>query len=68
VAQNPVSSADARAWMIEHFQIPPQAKITYWFASGNPVQVASITWELGVETHTRSYDFRSQAIVLQIDL
>jgi hypothetical protein len=71
-AQNPVTQADARTWMIEHFQIPAKAEITYFFASGNPVTSACISWKIGsgpsVEMHTRTYDFRTQSITFQIDL
>lgn len=63
-----VSQADSKAWMIQHFNIPAAAEITYFFSSGDPAKVASISWRIDNASHTRSYDFRTQAVTLQIDL
>lgn len=71
-AQSPISNDDAKAWMIQHFNIPADAKITYWFATGNPVESAAINWQIGTgskaEYHTRAYDFRTQSVIQQSDL
>lgn len=72
LAQSPVSGDEAKAWMIQHFNIPADAKITYWFVTGNPVKSCAINWQIGsgskAEFHTRSYDFRTQTVTSQMDL
>ena len=70
-AQSPVTQDDAKAWMIQHFNIPADAKITAFFATGSPVRGASITWEIDQGSqwtiHIRNYDFDKQAVTLQSD-
>lgn len=70
-AQLPANPDEAKTWLIEHFGIPPEAKITYFFSTGHPVEIAAINWELTVngwrEGHSRSYDFKAQTVTNQID-
>jgi hypothetical protein len=69
--QNIVSQEQAKSWMISHFQIPPDAKITGFAAFGNPVHHAYIGWQIHNpphwEIHFRDYDFETQTITKQSD-
>jgi hypothetical protein len=64
----------AKAWMIEHFQVPPDAKITSFKVSA-PGTRAVIMWDTfndGGKTghwgHTRAYDFQTRTILTWLDV
>jgi hypothetical protein len=68
-----VNVAKAKAWMIEIFQIPPDAKITR-FKVLAPSTRAFITWDTfndggkpGHWRHTRIYDFQTRIILTWFD-
>jgi hypothetical protein len=48
----PASYNSAKAWMIEHFDIPDNANIINFSALGNPVYWAEITWKTITVTQT----------------
>lgn len=68
--QMPTTTDEARAWMIQHFQIPADAQITNFAASVNPITGALgayIIWRTETEPHlhVRAYDFGKQIVTDQ---
>jgi hypothetical protein len=64
----------AKAWMIEHFQVPPDAKITSFKVSPSGTR-AFIMWDTfndggkpGHWGHTRAYDFQTRTILRWVDV
>ena len=69
-----VNVAKAKAWMIEHFQVPPDAKITRFEVSASGTRV-SIMWDTfddggkpGHWGHSRTYDFETRTIITWVDV
>src|SRR5262249_49933541 len=65
-ADDVVNVANAKAWMIKHFQVPPDAKITRFNVSASGTR-AVIMWDTfndsgkpGHWGHTRTYDFETR--------
>ena len=66
--------AKARAWMIELFQVPPDAKITHFNVSVSGTR-ALIMWDTfsdggkpGHWGHTRTYDFETRTVLTWTDV
>ena len=73
-AKNAVNIAKAKAWMIEVFQIPPDAKITR-FEILVPSSRAFIMWDTfndggkpGHWGHLRIYDFETRTTLTWFDI
>jgi hypothetical protein len=69
-----VDEAQAKAWMIETFQVPPDAKNTKFFVSESGNR-AGLMWETfndggkpGHWGHTRAYDFSTGTVITSVDV
>jgi hypothetical protein len=69
-----VNVAKAKAWMIELFRVPPDAKITHFKVSASGTR-AFIMWDTfndggtpGHWGHTRAYDFQTRTILTWTDV
>ena len=73
-ANEAVNVAKAKAWMIGHFQVPPDAKITS-FEVLAPASRVFIMWDTfndggkpGHWGHLRIYDFETRTILTWFDI
>jgi hypothetical protein len=73
-ADDAVNVAKAKDWMIERFQVPPDAKITSFTVSASGTR-AFIMWDTfnnggksGHWGHTRAYDFQTRTILTWTDV
>jgi hypothetical protein len=70
----PMSPDEAKAWLIQYFQIPADAEISLFLATDNPVKSVVISWDTGGavgnpmhHAHSRIYDFEKQIVTYQYD-
>jgi hypothetical protein len=66
-----VTQDNVKAWMIQHFQVPPDAEIADFSAYSDPttgaLSTAHIIWRTISEPtfHSRTYDFEKQIVTEQ---
>jgi hypothetical protein len=70
----PMNPDEAKAWLIQHFQIPADAEIDLFLATDNPVKSVAISWTTGGpvgnpmhHAHSRIYDFQKEIVTYQYD-
>lgn len=70
----PMSPDQAKAWLINYFQIPADARIVLFLAMDNPVKSVTISWDTGgpvgdpsSHAHSRIYDFQNEIVTYQFD-
>jgi hypothetical protein len=73
-AKDAVNVAKAKAWMLEVFRVPPDAKITRFTVSAPGTRVV-LTWDTfndggkpGHWGHIRTYDFETHIILKWVDV